>query len=106
MRTIFQKAEGRKVRGAVAYAGARGNDLLPVKAGDLIVVNGSRNAIASGATSVRLLRNWYEQGVLLYAHVSGSTAFTAVRAGKRLTYEATAADVLRRPSPLRTDDAL
>ncbi|MGW3787243.1 phospholipase D-like domain-containing protein [Micromonospora chokoriensis] len=83
MHTICQKAEGRKVRAAVAYAGDGATDLLPVKAGDLIVVNGSRNAIASGATSARLLRSWYEQGVLLYAHetlhakvfVIGRTAF-------------------------------
>ncbi|MEV4656826.1 phospholipase D-like domain-containing protein [Micromonospora sp. NPDC049301] len=83
MHTICEKAEGRKVRAAVAYAGDGATDLLPVKAGDLIVVNGSRNAIASGATSARLLRSWYEQGVLLYAHetlhakvfVIGRTAF-------------------------------
>ena len=32
MHTICQKAEGRKVRAAVAYAGDGAADLLPVKA--------------------------------------------------------------------------
>ncbi|MEU8298937.1 hypothetical protein AB0C04_16835 [Micromonospora sp. NPDC048909] len=83
MQTICEKAEGRRIRAAVAYAGDGAADLLPVKEGDLIVVNGSRNALASGATSARLLRSWYEQGVLLFAHetlhakvfVIGRTAF-------------------------------
>ncbi|PZG12557.1 hypothetical protein C1I95_25565 [Micromonospora craterilacus] len=83
MKSICEKAESRKIKAAVAYAGDGAAELLPVKAGDLIVVNGSGNALASGATSARLLRAWYEQDVQLYAHetlhakvfVIGRTAF-------------------------------
>lgn len=47
MQTVCERAEGRTIRAAVAYAGDGAADLLPVKAGDLIVVNGSRNALAN-----------------------------------------------------------
>lgn len=83
MQTICEHAQGKRISAAVAYAGDGAVELLPVTAGDLIVVNGSRNALANGATSARLLRTWYEQDVRLYVHetlhakvfVVGRTAF-------------------------------
>lgn len=65
---VRQQAEHKRVLAAVAYVGDGADHLLPLKAGDTVVVNGSRNALASGATSARILREWYEQGVEVYSH--------------------------------------
>lgn len=58
----------RHVAAAVAYVGARAPEYLPLQEGDLIVVNGSDNAVAMGATSVDALRTWYEAGVAVVSH--------------------------------------
>ncbi|WP_330466629.1 phospholipase D-like domain-containing protein [Micromonospora zamorensis] len=83
IQTICTHAQGKRIEAAVAYAGHGALDLLPVSLGDLIVVNGSRNALANGATSAALLREWVEQDVHVYVHetlhakvfVIGRTAF-------------------------------
>lgn len=83
VQTICAHARGKRIEAAVAYAGHGALDLLPVSSGDLIVVNGSRNALANGATSAALVREWFEQDVHVYVHetlhakvfVIGRTAF-------------------------------
>ncbi|WP_422741627.1 phospholipase D-like domain-containing protein [Micromonospora sp. WMMD754] len=114
MQTICEKAEGRKIKAAVAYAGDGAADLLPAKAGDLIVVNGSRNALASGATSARLLRQWYEQDVVLYAHetlhakvfVVGRTAFVgSANLSRRAHNDGTIEAAIQTSDPLVCADA-
>jgi hypothetical protein len=80
---IRQHSVGKRITAAVAYVGNGAADLLPLKAGDVVVVNGSRNALANGATSARLLRTWYENDVQVYVHetlhakvfIVGRTAF-------------------------------
>ena len=94
---IRRHATGRRVIAAIAYVGDGAAELLPLRAGDTVVVNGSRNALASGATSARLLRAWYEQDVTVYAHESlhakvfvvGGTAFVG---SANLSRRATLAD--------------
>ncbi|WP_172894308.1 phospholipase D-like domain-containing protein [Micromonospora purpureochromogenes] len=68
IQTICAQAQGRRIEAAVAYAGHGALDLLPLSTGDLIVVNGSRNALANGATSAALLRDWFDRGVHVYVH--------------------------------------
>jgi hypothetical protein len=80
---IREHAQDKRLIAAVAYAGEGAARLVPVKAGDIVVVNGSMNALASGATSARVLRGWFEDHAQVYVHetlhakvfVIGRTAF-------------------------------
>jgi hypothetical protein len=56
------------VAAAVAYVGSDAADALPLGEGDLIVVNGSANAIKTGATSVPAIRQWYQAGAEVFSH--------------------------------------
>jgi hypothetical protein len=59
---------GRRVTAAIAYVGPDAADHLPLADGDVIVVNGSPNAIATGATSVRAIRRWHNAGAAVFSH--------------------------------------
>lgn len=59
---------GKYVTAAVAYVGSDAADALPLGEGDLIVVNGSANAIKTGATSVPAIQQWYEAGAEVFSH--------------------------------------
>ena len=86
LEAIRRRAAGLPVEAAVAYVGDVAADLLRLKDGDLVVVNGSRNALANGATSAQVLRDWYERGVGVFAHeglhakvfVVGRTAYVGL----------------------------
>jgi hypothetical protein len=99
--TIRLHAQDKRLIAAVAYVGDGALGMLPVKAGDVVVVNGSREALASGATSARVLRAWFERDVHVYVHetlhakvfVAGRTAFVgsanvSARASQDSTIEA------------------
>lgn len=72
LETIRDHAQDKRIYAAVAYVGEGAAGLIPVKAGDTVVVNGSRNALTTGATSVRVLRSWAESGVDVYVHGRGA----------------------------------
>lgn len=67
---------------AVAYVGRNAPEILPLRAGDVIVVNGSDNAVASGATDPRAIAEYLASGVRVVNHpwlhakvyVAGTTA--------------------------------
>lgn len=68
---------------AVPYFGKAGRSLLPLRAGDTLVVNASEAAVKSGQTYPRALRRLLDDGVRLYTlanlhakiYVLGATAF-------------------------------
>jgi len=70
------------VRVAVSYVGRTAPDILPLKNKDTIVVNGSDNAVGSGATDPRAVQEWLGRGVRVVNHpwlhakvfVAGGTA--------------------------------
>lgn len=59
---------GKHVTAAVAYVGSDAADILALGSGDLIVVNGSVNAIKTGATSNAAIRQWYDAGAQVFSH--------------------------------------
>jgi hypothetical protein len=56
------------IRAAVAYVGRDAPEALPLGTGDVIVINGSDNAVAAGATDPRAVQRWLEAGVRVVNH--------------------------------------
>lgn len=57
-----------KVIAAVAYVGTDGPEVLPLKAGDVLICDASPVTVASGGTSVAALRKYIGRGVEVYSH--------------------------------------
>lgn len=70
------------LQAAVAYVGHNAPRILPLRPGDVIVLNGSDQAVASGATDPRAVEEWLDAEVRVVNHrrlhakafVSGQTA--------------------------------
>lgn len=112
--TIRGHAQDKRVLAAVAYVGEGAAELVPVKAGDTVVVNGSRNAVASGATSARVLRTWFENDVHVYVHetlhakvfVVGRTAFVgSANLSARAAHDGTVEAAVESTDPALVADA-
>jgi PLD-like domain len=58
----------RPARLAVSYVGHSAPEILRLKAGDTIVVNGSLNAVTAGATHPEALERWLSAGVRVVNH--------------------------------------
>ncbi|MEH0936768.1 phospholipase D-like domain-containing protein [Micromonospora psammae] len=58
----------RRARVAVAYVGREAPSILTLQDGDVIVINGSDNAVASGATDPRAVEQWLKAGVRVVNH--------------------------------------
>jgi len=50
-------------RAAVAYVGQRADELISFKAGDIVVIDGSRNALRSGSTNPDTIAKWLKQAL-------------------------------------------
>ncbi len=88
---------------------------MPMKAGDVVVVNGSRNALTSGATSARVLRTWFKDDVQVYIHdtlhakvfIVGRTAFVgSANLSARAADDGTVEAAIQTTDPTLVTDAL
>jgi hypothetical protein len=64
---LVRSAQG-PVRIAVAYVGRDASSVLQLRKGDVIVVNGSDNAVAAGATDPRAIEDWLDADVRVVNH--------------------------------------
>jgi hypothetical protein len=55
-------------KAAVAYVGQHADELISFKAGDTVVIDGSRNALRSGATNPDTIATWLKAGANLYSY--------------------------------------
>lgn len=55
---------------AVAYFGTGGADLLPLKAGDVLVVDASDSSVRSGTTNPFELKKLFDRGIEIYSHMN------------------------------------
>ncbi len=53
---------------AVAYIGSDGSALLPLRKGDVLIVDLSKPCVASGATNPKEIRRYIKNGVSVYSH--------------------------------------
>jgi phosphatidylserine/phosphatidylglycerophosphate/cardiolipin synthase-like enzyme len=58
---------GRKRKAAVAYVGIDAPNLMPLRRGDVLVVNASRGALLARATHPDALAAYLERGVRLFS---------------------------------------
>jgi hypothetical protein len=58
--------KAKKVKAAVAYLGSGGADLLPLKKGDILVVNLGLQTVKQGATSPKEIQRLVKRGVVVF----------------------------------------
>lgn len=59
--------ESEHTRGAIAYVGRNAHDVLPLKAGDVIVVDASKASLKAGSTNPEGIAGWLQQGATVYS---------------------------------------
>ncbi|MEU1525354.1 phosphatidylserine/phosphatidylglycerophosphate/cardiolipin synthase family protein [Nocardia rhamnosiphila] len=83
-------------RAAIAYLGADAPQLLPLRRGDILVVNADRPALRAHATSPEALQKFFDRGVELYSLPSlhakvVATATTAIIGSANASHHSTTA---------------
>jgi len=66
--SIADRRPSVRLDAAVAYVGADAPLLMPFRRGDVLVFNGSENALANGATSADAIGALHRRKVKLFAH--------------------------------------
>lgn len=70
--------EAKMVRAAVAYLGAGGSKLLPLRKGDKLLVDMSLQAVRSGTTDPREVQKFLKKGVVVYTRQSLHAKFFVI----------------------------
>jgi hypothetical protein len=65
---LLRQDRKRPARVAMAFVTSHGKDLLPLRAGDRLLVNGSPEAVAAHATDPRVLSKFIELGIQVRSH--------------------------------------